>query len=50
LKEKLFPGAGLQERSDNFIPYFLKYGPLFFDRLMEHLDPLEPGFVLLEDM
>ncbi|MCB9316536.1 MAG: bacillithiol biosynthesis cysteine-adding enzyme BshC [Lewinellaceae bacterium] len=50
LKEKLFPGAGLQERSDNFIPYYLKYGPQFFDQLIEHLDPLEPGFVLLEDL
>jgi len=50
LKEKLFPGNGLQERSDNFIPYYLKYGEPFFDQLMAYLDPLESGFVLLEDM
>lgn len=50
LKEKLFPGNGLQERSDNFIPYYLKYGEGFFDALKEHLGPFDPGFVLLEDM
>ena len=50
LKEKLFPGNGLQERSDNFIPYFLKYGERFFDELLANLDPFEPGFVLLEDV
>lgn len=50
LKEKLFPGNGLQERTDNFIPYYLKYGPRFFDELKAHLDPFDRGFVLLEDL
>jgi uncharacterized protein YllA (UPF0747 family) len=50
LKEKLFPGNGLQERSDNFIPYYLKYGERFLDELKAGLDPFDPGFVLLEDM
>lgn len=50
LKEKLFPGNSLQERTDNFIPYYLKNGEGFFQALMEHLDPLEQGFVLLEDL
>jgi bacillithiol synthase len=49
LKEKLFPDNGLQERYDNFMMYYLKYGEDFFYHLMEALDPLEEGFVILED-
>lgn len=49
LKEKLFPGNGLQERQDNFMMFYLKYGAGFFDALFEALDPLKEGFVLLED-
>lgn len=48
-KEKLFPGGSLQERHDNFLPYFLKYGERFLDELKENLLPLEAGFVVLED-
>ena len=50
LKEKLFPASSLQERYDNFIPYYLKNGERFFTELLQHLDPLESGFVLLEDL
>lgn len=39
LREKLFPGTGLQERHDNFIPFYLKQGPSFFDLLKDHFDP-----------
>ena len=49
LKEKLFPGNGLQERTDNFLPYILKYGDDFIDTLRENLDPFDTGFVLLSD-
>ncbi|MBL7805637.1 MAG: bacillithiol biosynthesis cysteine-adding enzyme BshC [Saprospiraceae bacterium] len=48
-KEKLFPGGGLQERHDNFIPYQLKYGETFLDTLKTHLDPFDKGLVILED-
>lgn len=50
LREKLFPGGSLQERTDNFIPYYLKYGERFFEELAAYLDPFEAGFVLLEDV
>ena len=49
LKEKLFPANGLQERSDNFLPYLLKYGDGFIDALKKHLDPFAAGFVVLEE-
>jgi len=49
LKEKLYPGGGLQERSDNFIPYLLKYGEGYLAALKEHLGPFDAGFVILEE-
>lgn len=50
LKEKFFPNNGLQERTDNFLPYYLKYGEAYFDLLKAELDPLEPGFIVfIED-
>lgn len=47
LKEKLFPGNGLQERSDNFLSIYLRQGSAFFDLLLEALNPLEDGFVVV---
>lgn len=49
LREKLFPDNGLQERHDNFIGYYLKHGPAFFDHLYDKLDPLDKRFVIIED-
>jgi uncharacterized protein YllA (UPF0747 family) len=40
--EKMFPGGHLQERHDNFIPYFLKNGHELFDRLLEVSEPWQP--------
>lgn len=49
LREKLFPGNGLQERHDNLLPYFLAYGWDFFKTLKEHLHPLESGLVVISE-
>ena len=49
LKEKLFPNNGLQERHDNFLPYYLKYGTSFFEVLQDNLDPLKEGLVVVLD-
>jgi len=49
LKEKLFPNNGLQERTDNFLPYVLKYGDDFIQILKEQLEPFDAGFVILEE-
>ena len=40
---------GLQERRQNFMPWYAQEGPAFFDRLLEALDPLDPRFSVLED-
>ena len=47
VKEKLFPNNGLQERYDNFLPYYLKYGDAFFQILKECFDPLEKVFKVI---
>ena len=47
LKEKLFPNGSLQERHDNFIPFYLKHGEGFISMLKEHFDPLDFKFMIL---
>ena len=47
LKSKLFPKNGLQERVDNFIPFYLKHGETLFDTLLAALNPLEKDMVIV---
>ena len=49
LQQKLFPNGGLQERTDNFLPIYLKHGDSFFDILKENLNPLEKGFIVISE-
>ena len=48
-KERLFPNGTLQERYDNFIPYYLRYGKKWFADLLEVMDPLNKNFLILEE-
>ncbi len=41
LKEKFYPGGNLQERVDNFIPFYLKNGNAFIETLKSGLDPFD---------
>ncbi len=47
LKEKLFPDGKLQERHDNFLPFYASLGPSFITALIEVCDPLEERFKIL---
>jgi uncharacterized protein YllA (UPF0747 family) len=49
LKEHLFPKGSLQERTENFMPFYLIYGNAFFDALMEYMHPLQQQFLVIED-
>jgi bacillithiol synthase len=40
---------GLQERRDNFLPFYAAEGPAFFDRLLKSLDPLQAKFTVFEE-
>ena len=49
VKAKLFPNNQLQERYENFIPFYLKYGVGFFDLLKTELKPFDHTFTLISD-
>ena len=47
IKQQLFHDNSLQERYDNFIPFYLNFGDNFIEILKENLNPLNPNFVVL---
>lgn len=47
LKEKLFPEGVLQERYENILTFYSKYGDDFLNVLVENFDPMEKKFILL---
>ena len=49
LQSALFPGGGLAERVENFMPYYLEYGQAFFDALLDAMVPLQGEFLVMED-
>jgi len=49
LRNMLFPGGQLQERSDNFMNAFLQHGFAWFDLLKEKIQPLRQAFLILEE-
>jgi bacillithiol biosynthesis cysteine-adding enzyme BshC len=49
IKEKLFPGNGLQERIDNVMYYYAKWGKNFLQEIYEHSLSLEEEFVILKE-
>ncbi|HVB02573.1 MAG TPA: bacillithiol biosynthesis cysteine-adding enzyme BshC [Chitinophagaceae bacterium] len=46
-RDKLFPGNSLQERTENMIPYYVRYGPEYLDILYHALDPMSNQFLFL---
>ncbi len=44
--QKIFPRNKLQEREENFLPYYQKMGNEFIQDLIVNLDPLEHYFVI----
>ena len=49
IKEKFFPQDVLQERYDNFIPYYLKYGDEWISGLKSVFDPFTYELLILTD-
>lgn len=47
VKDKLFPNGGLQERSENFAPLYLKYGDSLMEDLEKYFNPLDFKFTIL---
>lgn len=49
IKSKLFSGNSLQERYDNMLYYYAKWGKEFIQKLYEHSLSLEQEFVILSE-
>jgi len=49
IKENLFPKNGLQERIDNFMYYYAKWGKDFIRQLYQHSLALDQEFVIVEE-
>lgn len=47
LQNQLFPQQSLQERKSNFSEFYLAYGDAFFDKLKDHLNPLDMKFKII---
>lgn len=50
MKERLFPGNGLQERIDNISYYYAKWGKEFINQLYKNSLGLEREFVVIEEV
>lgn len=46
VKDALFPNGSLQERTDNFLNFYLQ-DPTFIQKLIEHFDPFDFRFIVL---
>jgi bacillithiol biosynthesis cysteine-adding enzyme BshC len=40
LRDKLFPAGSLQERKENFMPWYIHEGSALFDRILANMQPL----------
>jgi uncharacterized protein YllA (UPF0747 family) len=50
IKNALFPGAGLQERKENFSLFYAKWGSGFIEGLYQNSLTLEPEFAILNQI
>lgn len=49
VKVHLFPGNILQERVENFLPYYAQYGPAFLQQLMNEINPFSNEFLIAKE-
>ncbi len=49
IKAELFPKESLQERSENFGLFYVKWGQTFIDELIRNFDPLDFKFTVLTE-
>lgn len=50
LLTEIFPDGSLQERKDNFMAWYLRYGQEYFDILKQSIQPLRHEFLVLEEV
>lgn len=49
IREALFPTGGLQERVENFLPYYAKWGRQFIDCIYKSSLALEQEFIIIKE-
>jgi uncharacterized protein YllA (UPF0747 family) len=49
IRENMFPMGNLQERIENFIPWYALYGKTYFDQILLHSQPLDQEFTIMEE-
>lgn len=49
IKDTLFPNQGLQERYDNFLGFYTRYGEAFIQTLYQEIDPLDKKLLVIRD-
>lgn len=49
IKETLFPNQGMQERYDNFLGFYTRYGDTFIETLHQEIDPLDKKLLVIKD-
>lgn len=49
IRQSLFPNNNLQERVENFMPYYAQWGREFLDLIYHHSNPLQNGFVVISE-
>lgn len=47
IKQALFPNNSLQERVENFMPYYAQWGKDFIKLIYDHSHPLQDGFAVI---
>jgi uncharacterized protein YllA (UPF0747 family) len=47
LHQLLFPAGGLQERTENVLPWLAKYGPHLLQWIYDHSSPITAQFAML---
>jgi bacillithiol synthase len=50
IRGALFPGENLQERVDNFVPWYAQFGKSFIENIYHHSPAWEQKFTILEEI
>lgn len=48
IRKELFPGGGLQERTESFLQYYAQWGQSFIEAIYQHSLSVEQEFVIVE--
>lgn len=50
IKSRLFPANNLQERKENFLTFYTRYGESYIEYLVDNLDPFQKGLMVIKEV